>query len=248
MSVDPVCVRDVVFRYASVEQTSLDDVSLTVRAGECVVLCGASGCGKITLVRTLTGLIRPLSGRVLLDGVPAWPHDLMRAGFLVMQDVNHRLFSDSVRDELTLGMDQSDSELAGRRNGLLADLDLAAFADRHPLSLSGGQKQRVAIGAALMCGKRLIILDEPTSGLDRFHMEQVGALLRDTARRGAAVLVVTHDEELVAGWCDRVIPVHVSAPSGVPTASDRRSRSRHAETLGNRTRYARPYGCVLASR
>lgn len=68
MSVDPVCVRDVVFRYASVEQTSLDDVSLTVRAGECVVLCGASGCGKTTLVRTLTGLIRPLSGRVLLDG------------------------------------------------------------------------------------------------------------------------------------------------------------------------------------
>lgn len=106
-----------------------------------------------------------------------------------------------------------------------------------------------ACAVPLMCGKRLIILDEPTSGLDRFHMEQVGALLRDTARRGAAVLVVTHDEELVAGWCDRVIDLsHVSAPSGVPTASDRRSRPRHAEMLGNRTRYARPYGCVLASR
>ena len=60
----------------------------------------------------------------------------------------------------------------------MADLDLAAFVERHPMSLSGGQKQRVAIGSALMCGKDLIILDEPTSGLDRYHMEQVGELLR----------------------------------------------------------------------
>ncbi|PLS27228.1 ABC transporter ATP-binding protein [Bifidobacterium parmae] len=178
---------------------------LTLRRGEIVGLMGRNGCGKTTLVRTLTGLARPLAGRVLLDGDAARPHDLTRAGFLVMQDVNHQLFADGVREELTLGMDPSDPELAKRRDGLLADLDLAAVADRHPMSLSGGQKQRVAIGAALMCGKRLIVLDEPTSGLDRLHMEQVGGLLRDVARRGAAVLVVTHDEELAAGWCDRVV-------------------------------------------
>lgn len=73
------------------------------------------------------------------------------------------------------------------------------------MSLSGGQKQRLAIACALMSDKRFIVLDEPTSGLDRLHMTQVGGLLRKLADRGKAVLVVTHDYELAALWCDRII-------------------------------------------
>ena len=110
--------------------------------------------------------------------MPAKPRDLTRAGFLVMQDVNYQLFSDSVREELLIGLDETDAGITAQANQVMADLDLAAFAERHPMSLSGGQKQRVAIGSALMCGKDLIIFDEPTSGLDRYHMEQVGELLR----------------------------------------------------------------------
>ena len=71
------------------------------------------------------------------------------------------------------------------------------------MSLSGGQKQRVAIGSALMCGKDLIIFDEPTSGLDRYHMEQVGELLRQLASQGKAILVVTHDPDALE-YADRV--------------------------------------------
>lgn len=166
---------------------------------------GNNGCGKTTLVRTLTGLIKPVSGRIELNGVPAKPRDLTRAGFLVMQDVNYQLFSDSVREELLIGLDETDAGITAQANQVMADLDLAAFAERHPMSLSGGQKQRVAIGSALMCGKDLIIFDEPTSGLDRYHMEQVGELLRQLASQGKAILVVTHDEELTAGWCDRIV-------------------------------------------
>ena len=128
-----------------------------------------------------------------------------RAGFLGMQDVNYQLFSDSVREELLIGLDETDAGITAQANQVMADLDLAAFVERHPMSLSGGQKQRVAIGSALMCGKDLIILDEPTSGLDRYHMEQVGELLRQLASQGKAILVVTHDEELAAGWCDRIV-------------------------------------------
>ena len=80
-----------------------------------------------------------------------------------------------------------------------------ALLDEELTQLSSGQKQRVAIGSALMCGKDLIIFDEPTSGLDRYHMEQVGELLRQLASQGKAILVVTHDEELTAGWCDRIV-------------------------------------------
>ena len=178
---------------------------LRFRAGEITGLMGNNGCGKTTLVRTLTGLIKPVSGRIELNGVPAKPRDLTRTGFLVMQDVNYQLFSDSVREELLIGLDETDAGITAQANQVMADLDLAAFVERHPMSLSGGQKQRVAIGSALMCGKDLIILDEPTSGLDRYHMEQVGELLRQLASQGKAILVVTHDEELAAGWCDRIV-------------------------------------------
>ena len=94
---------------------------------------------------------------------------------------------------------------------VMASLDLTAFSDRHPMSLSGGQRQRVAIASALMSDKEFIVLDEPTSGLDRFHMEQVGALLRQLAAQGKAIIVVTHDEELTAGWCDRIINLDLIA-------------------------------------
>ncbi|KAB7788337.1 ABC transporter ATP-binding protein [Bifidobacterium cebidarum] len=178
---------------------------LDFHAGQIIGLMGHNGCGKTTLVRTLTGLIKPASGTVLLNGKPAKPRELTRAGFLVMQDVNYQLFSDSVREELLLGLDESDPANTKHCNQVLEDLDLTRFADRHPMSLSGGQKQRVAIGSALMCGKDLIILDEPTSGLDRYHMEHVGELLRQLAAQGKTVLVVTHDEELAAGWCTDII-------------------------------------------
>lgn len=178
---------------------------LAFYGGHITALMGRNGCGKTTLVSTLTGLSKPRAGRILLDGRPARPAQLTREGFLVMQDVNHQLFADSVRDELLIGLDDDDPEAAARCEHILAALDLADVADRHPMALSGGQKQRCAIASALMCGKRFVVLDEPTSGLDLAHMEQVGALLSQLADSGAAVLVITHDEELAAGWCDTII-------------------------------------------
>ena len=174
-----------------------------LHAGETVALTGANGVGKTTLVRTLTGLLAPVEGHVLLDGRPAKRDALTRIGHLVMQDVNYQLFADSVLAETLLGTDATDRDA----ERTLASLDLLPYADRHPMSLSGGQKQRVAIASALTCGKRFIVLDEPTSGLDRSGMTRVGALLRRLAREGAAVLVVTHDEELAARWCDRVLDI-----------------------------------------
>lgn len=129
-----------------------------------------------------------------------------------MQDVNYQLFADSVRGELLLSTPYRDEfdapeDVLQAADRILADLDLMELSDRHPMSLSGGQKQRTAIASALMCNKELIVLDEPTSGLDLKHMRQVGALLRTLADRGKAVLVVTHDEELAAQWCDEVVMI-----------------------------------------
>ena len=183
---------------------------LSLHAGRIVGLMGHNGVGKTTLVRTLVGLAKPLAGNVLRHGETASSAELTRHGFLVMQDVNYQLFADSVRGELLLSTPyrnefDAPEDILQTADRILADLDLAGLADRHPMSLSGGQKQRTAVASALMCDKELIVLDEPTSGLDLRHMRQVGALLRDLADRGKAVLVVTHDEELAAEWCDTVV-------------------------------------------
>ena len=171
----------------------------TLAYGEIVGLMGHNGIGKSTLARTLCGLLKPLGGQILWDGVPARPRQCTRRSFLVMQDVNYQLFSDSVREEVLLGASHPE-----RCEDVLTALGLTPLADRHPMSLSGGQKQRVVVAAAMLSGKDLIVLDEPTSGLDHAHMQQVGQLLQQLKQAGKIVLVITHDEELAADWCDRV--------------------------------------------
>ena len=177
---------------------TLPDFSLAY--GEIVGLMGHNGIGKSTLARTLCGLLKPLGGQIVWDGTPAKPRSCTRRSFLVMQDVNYQLFSDSVREEVLLGAAHPE-----RCDEILAALSLTQLADRHPMSLSGGQKQRVVVAAAMLSGKDLIVLDEPTSGLDHAHMQQVGQLLQQLKQAGKIVLVITHDEELAADWCDRVI-------------------------------------------
>ncbi len=164
--------------------------------GEIVGLMGSNGVGKSTFAKTLCGLQKPITGSM----EPSKEKDRLKKSFMVMQDVNYQLFSDSVREEILLGA--SRRELCEE---VLEALGLRELADRHPMSLSGGQKQRVAIASAMLSGKELIVLDEPTSGLDYYHMTQVAHLLNQLKKWGAAVLVITHDEELAAGWCDRVI-------------------------------------------
>ncbi len=169
------------------------------RGGEIVGIMGHNGVGKSTLIRTMTGLIKPLSGDILRNGKKQRAKDMKKRSFLVMQDVNYQLFGDSVRDEIML--DTQDKEVCEQ---VLEALGLMPYADRHPMSLSGVQKQRTAIASAMVSPKELIVMDEPTSGLDRYHMEQVGEFIQELKRRGKLVVVITHDEELAAGWCDRI--------------------------------------------
>lgn len=177
----------------------LDLPDLSFAAGEIVGLMGHNGIGKTTLIRTLCGLLRPLDGRAYLDGYALPDKQRRRQCCLVMQDVNYQLFSDSVREEILM-----DTEDESRCDAVMEALGLTALADRHPMSLSGGQKQRVAIACAMVSNRNVILLDEPTSGLDRYHMDQVGALLMQLRAQGKTVLLITHDEELAADWCDRI--------------------------------------------
>ncbi|MDR1238246.1 MAG: ABC transporter ATP-binding protein [Propionibacteriaceae bacterium] len=180
---------------------------LRIPKGKVTVLVGANGSGKTTLATWLGGLRRDREGR-LNDGRRNWnTAERRRRVFLVLQDVNHQLFTESVAEEIALS-----ARLAGPTGlpilseaEIMERLDLVAVADRHPMSLSTGQKQRVAVATALASGREVVVLDEPTAGLDLHHMNAVADALRVLADSGRTVLVATHDIELVAACADLVI-------------------------------------------
>ena len=140
----------------------------------------------------------------------------------MFQDVRYQLFAESAAAEVTFGLSRRAAG-AVDTGAVLRELALDGVADRHPATLSGGQKQRLAIATCVAAMKRVLVFDEPTSGIDLDGMRRVARLLRRLAARGRAVLVITHDLELIACACDRVPHVedspHVepdSRPSRAP--------------------------------
>ena len=182
------------------KDTVLENLHLNFCPGEVTGLMGPNGTGKSTLANTLTGFQSPLSGEIYWNGQKMSAKQLLQKSYLVMQDMNYQLFSDSVLDEILLGAQSSENA-----ESIMSSLNLSPYKERHPMSLSEGQKQRVVIASALLSGKEIIIFDEPTSGLDYDHMERFGRLLNDLKETTAVILVITHDEELAARWFNSII-------------------------------------------
>jgi energy-coupling factor transport system ATP-binding protein len=160
---------------------------------------GKNGTGKSTFLRCLGGLERDCKGIIESEGKEYKGKSRIGLSYMVMQDVNHQLFTDSVEAEVLLSMKDKDEK---RCMEILDSLGLFPYIDTHPMALSGGQKQRVAIASAVAAGAKILLFDEPTSGLDFAHMEKVGRLLKELAEAGSTVLVSTHDPELIEECCD----------------------------------------------
>ena len=181
----------------------VDGADVDLRAGQVVALVGRNGAGKTTLCRALCGLGRRARGTVLLDGRRATRRRRTRACSMVFQDVDYQLFAASAAAEVTFGLSRRAAG-AVDTGAVLRELALDGVADS-PATLSGGQKQRLAIATCVAAMKRVLVFDEPTSGIDLDGMRRVARLLRRLAARGRAVLVITHDLELIACACDRVL-------------------------------------------
>ena len=190
------------FRFAYRNTPTLDIPSVSVPTGAVVGVIGNNGAGKTTFARCLCGLPRKARGTVIVDGAAWDQRKRLRSSYLVMQDVNHQLFTESVEEEVLIGMPGKEAENTARAEKALSDLDLLPFKELHPLSLSGGQKQRVALAAAVASQKELLVFDEPTSGLDYFHMMEAAKNIRDLSARGKTVFLITHDPELIAACCN----------------------------------------------
>ncbi|MBI4728498.1 MAG: ATP-binding cassette domain-containing protein [Acidobacteria bacterium] len=183
----------------------LRGIDLSVAAGETVAIVGRNGSGKTTLLRSLVGLVRPLAGRAIIAGSDtarvAVELTARAAGYLP-QDPGSLLFKESVRDEIAFTI--AGRGLRARPEEVLAEHGIEAFAGRDPRDLSAGERLRVALAAAT-AGTRVWLLDEPTRGIDYAGK---GRLAADLARRraeGKAVLLVTHDVELIAQCATRVV-------------------------------------------
>ncbi|MDD3400506.1 MAG: amino acid ABC transporter ATP-binding protein [Eubacteriales bacterium] len=192
-----VSLQNVVKKFGHL--TVLDDMSLDVYEHETVVLCGPSGGGKSTLLRTINGLERINSGKIIYRGTEVTHrniHSIRKHIGMVFQSFN--LFSNlSVKDNLliapckTLGKDKK--EMLKKASDYLELFGVADKMDAYPHQLSGGQKQRIAIVRSLMMEPDLMLFDEPTSALDPEMIKEVLDAIRRLSQQGMTMIIVTHE-------------------------------------------------------
>lgn len=190
------------FRFAyKNEPETLHIMDCEIPTNRFVGIIGNNGAGKSTFSRCFCGLEKRC-GEIVWNGRKYRPKDRLSTCYMVMQEVNHQLFTESVLDEVLISMEEENQE---RAEEILNRLDLLAFKDRHPMSLSGGQKQRVAIASAIASKRSILFFDEPTSGLDYKHMKEVANVLRQVRDTGITVYVITHDLELILDCCTDIV-------------------------------------------
>ena len=181
-----------------------NNLSLSADDGDIIGIVGKNGIGKSTFCSSLCGLLPTAGGEVMFRGRKLSRMARTKQFGMVMQDVNHQLFSDSVKSEcLSANPNATKQEI----RELLSSFDLLDCIDRHPLTLSGGQRQRLAICQAIMGKKKLLIFDEPTSGLDFRHMYQVTEWMKRLAQQGYILFVITHDYEFLNRACNCYIQI-----------------------------------------
>lgn len=190
------------FSYEKRGYPVVDIPDLTLPQGEIIGIIGDNGAGKSSFARCLCGLDKLSKGTLKLDGNDLDAKKRRHISYMVMQDVNHQLFTEDVLDELLLSMDGiNEEEDKIQAMEILSGLDLADKLELHPMSLSGGEKQRVAIGSAIASEKKIIIFDEPTSGLDYRHMLEVSEKLMQLKEMKKTLFLITHDPELIYKCC-----------------------------------------------
>ena len=191
-------IKDLSYKFVD-EYLSVKNISF--KLGKIYGIIGYNGLGKSTLLRCLIGLEKKSKEEIYFKGEKLSKKGRLKNSSLVMQDVNHQLFTDEVFKELSLGVKNFDEEKA---KSILKDLGLDEFIERHPMSLSGGQKQRLAIASVICKDSPFVFFDEPTSGMDYYNMEKIYELIKKYRNKDKIIFIVSHDIEFLNEVADEI--------------------------------------------
>ena len=224
------------------EKTAMHDVSLTVNRGDFVGIIGHTGSDKSTLVQHLNGLLRPTSGRVLLEGRDIWedPQKIRAVRFrvgMVFQYPEHQLFEDTCYKDIAFGpknMGLSEEEIDKRVRQAAAFVGLREeLLEKSPFELSGGEKRRAAIAGVMAMEPEVLILDEPTAGLDPKGRDTILEQIRVyQEQRGTTVLLVSHSMEDIARVAKRVLVMNRGEVAMYAPTEEVFSRAAELEAIG----------------
>lgn len=196
------------------ERTALKNCSVSIEQGDYVAVIGHTGSGKSTLVQLLNGLLKPSSGKVLLDGRDIWakPKEIKKVRFkvgMVFQFPEYQLFAETVREDIAYGptnQGYNDNEIKAIVEDTAKLVGITHLLDKSPFDLSGGEKRRAAIAGVMAMAPKVLILDEPTAGLDPMGREAILDLVdKYRSETGATIILVSHSMEDVAARAEKVI-------------------------------------------
>ena len=198
------------------EKKALDKVSVDIEEGEFVALIGHTGSGKSTLVQHLNGLLKPSSGKIVVDGTCITEgrvklSEVRKRVGLVFQYPEYQLFEETIEKDISFGPEKlglNNSEVLSRvkRAMEIVGLSYDKYKSKSPFELSGGQKRRVAIAGVVAMEPRVLILDEPTAGLDPKGRDEILQQIKNLHREyGMTIILVSHSMEDVAKLADRII-------------------------------------------
>ena len=201
------------------EKKALDNINLEINQGEFIGLIGHTGSGKSTLVQHLNRLLKPTSGKIIIDGVDitnkeANLKEIRQKVGLVFQYPEHQLFEETIYKDIAfgpknLGLNEEQVRERVKEAMELVGLDYEELKDRSPFELSGGQKRRVAIAGVLAMKPKILVLDEPTAGLDpRGRDEILGEIQQLYEKENMTIILVSHSMEDIAKLVNRILVMH----------------------------------------
>ena len=215
------------------EKTSVNGITMSVYDGEFLGIVGHTGSGKSTLIQHFNGILKPSSGRVLVDGEDISKANIRDIRFkvgMVFQYAEYQLFEETVFLDMAFGPKNqglSEDEVKSRVMMAAEAMELdEKLLKKSPFELSGGQKRRAAIGGVIAMQPEVLVLDEPTAGLDPKARDRVLSLLKELNKsHGLTVVIVSHSMEDIAKYADRMIVLSKGklALSGVPKELFQRS-------------------------